>query len=48
MRDRLWLSDHKAAYNSGCRQAVHGQGCKFQEILIEWRDFRGLDAVSVL
>ena len=45
--NRLKL-DNKAASNGGSRQAVHGQGCKSQEILIEWRDFYGLDAVSIL
>ena len=48
MLDRLCISDNKAASNGGSRQAVHGQGCKSQEILIEWRDFYGLYAVSIL
>ena len=39
MHDRYCISDNKAAWNGGSRQAVHGQGCKSQEILIEWRNF---------
>ena len=39
MYDHYCISYNKAASNGESRQAVHGQGCKSQEILIEWRDF---------